>query len=206
MKADDVQKLIKKKEGQQIEWKSTLPDAFRMARTLVAFANTSGGTLLIGVKDNGEIVGVVSELRELTVLQQAVELHTEPELMVGYESVMVNNKLVLAVQVAESTQKPHVAIDPKGTKIIYVRVKDKTVPTNQFLEATEAANPQLTKQHNVKMILNYLRKNDTITSDKLAQITNISDYRAVKLLRDLAENGLLLRIDQPKPLRYALKS
>lgn len=206
MKPEDVQKLIKKKEGQQIEWKSTLPDAFRTARTLVAFANTSGGTLLIGIKDNGEIVGVVSELRELTVLQQAVELHTEPELTLTYESVKMNNKLILAVQVAESAQKPHVAIDPKNTKIIYVRVKDKTVPTNQFLEATEAANPQLVKQHNVKMILNYLRKNDTITSDKLAQITNISDYRAVKLLRDLAENGLLLRIDQPKPLRYALKS
>jgi len=130
MTISDLKKLILKKEGQQLEWKSTLPDAFRLARTLVAFANTSGGVVLVGVKDNGEVCGVASELRELTILQKAVELHIEPELRIAYESVLINDKRVLAVHVDESSQKPHVAIDPQGTKKVYVRIKDKTTPTS----------------------------------------------------------------------------
>ena len=130
MTVSDLKKLLLKKEGQQLEWKSTLPDAFRLARTLAAFANTSGGVVLVGVKDNGEICGVASELREITILQKALELHVEPELWVSYESILINEKRVLAVRVDESSQKPHVAIDPRGTRKVYVRIKDKTTPTS----------------------------------------------------------------------------
>ena len=47
-----VQQMIE--EGEQTQdFKMRIDDAAKIARTLVAFANTDGGRLLIGVKDNG---------------------------------------------------------------------------------------------------------------------------------------------------------
>jgi predicted HTH transcriptional regulator len=48
-----VKKLIAKGEHQQLDFKFEISDSRKIAKTLVAFANTNGGVLLIGVKDNG---------------------------------------------------------------------------------------------------------------------------------------------------------
>jgi len=55
-----IQKLIEEGEHQRLDFKFEITDARRLARTLVAFANTDGGRLLIGVKDNGAVAGVRS--------------------------------------------------------------------------------------------------------------------------------------------------
>ena len=53
--------LIAQGEHQQQDFKYEISDARKIARTLSAFANTEGGRLLIGVKDNGKIAGVRSD-------------------------------------------------------------------------------------------------------------------------------------------------
>ena len=60
MTRTQLDELIAQGEGVRLEFKRSISAAHRIARTLVAFANTSGGTLLIGVADNGTIVGVSS--------------------------------------------------------------------------------------------------------------------------------------------------
>ena len=56
-----IQKLIEKGESQTLDFKFEVSDSRKIARTFSAFANTDGGTLLIGVKDNGAIAGVRTE-------------------------------------------------------------------------------------------------------------------------------------------------
>ena len=58
---DYIHALIAEGEHQQQDFKFEISDARKIAKTLSAFANTNGGRLLIGVKDNGKIAGVRSE-------------------------------------------------------------------------------------------------------------------------------------------------
>ena len=58
-----IHALIAEGEHQQQDFKFEISDARKIAKTLSAFANTDGGKLLIGVKDNGKIAGVRSAKR-----------------------------------------------------------------------------------------------------------------------------------------------
>ena len=56
-----IKNLIQSGEHQQLDFKFEISDSRKIAKTLVAFSNSDGGTLLIGVKDNGNISGVHSD-------------------------------------------------------------------------------------------------------------------------------------------------
>jgi predicted HTH transcriptional regulator len=71
--------LIKLGENQQQDFKHTIEDQKKIARTLVAFANTEGGRLLIGVKDNGKVAGVNPE-EEYHMIEGAAKLFCKPEI------------------------------------------------------------------------------------------------------------------------------
>ena len=62
-KMHPIEALIEQGEHQQLDFKFEVSDSKKIARTLSAFANTDGGRLLIGVKDNGNISGVRSEAK-----------------------------------------------------------------------------------------------------------------------------------------------
>lgn len=59
--SDYIKKLIEGGENQQLDFKYCVSDSRKIARTLVAFSNTDGGRLLIGVRDNGSIAGIKSD-------------------------------------------------------------------------------------------------------------------------------------------------
>lgn len=205
MTRNQLDDLISQGEHTRLEFKRTLSSAYRIARTLAAFANTSGGTLLIGITDTGKTVGVVSEFREIDKIEEATDRLVEPSLVVSYETLAPDGRLVLSITIPESNEKPHYVLDESGKRTIYVRAKDKSVPTNKLIITPEMADRELLKSPMARTLIQYLRKNDHITADKFAKLINISDYRAGKLLRQLAERGLLILIDKPRPVRYALK-
>lgn len=205
MTRNDLDSLLEQGEATRLEFKRTISSAHRIARTLAAFANTAGGTLLIGVADDGRIMGVPSELREMHKIEEATDRFVEPPLTISYETLAPDGRRVLAITVLESDEKPHYAVDETGKRTIYVRAKDKSVPTNKLIITGETADAQALKSPTARTLIQYLRKNDSITADKFAKLINISAYRAGKLLRQLTEQGLLLMIDKPRPVRYALK-
>ena len=71
--SDYIHALIAEGEHQQQDFKFEISDARKIAKTLSAFANTDGGRLLIGVKDNGRIAGVRSE-EEKYMIEAAAQL------------------------------------------------------------------------------------------------------------------------------------
>ena len=72
-----IASLIEQGEHEQQDFKFAIPDARKIARSLSAFANHSGGRLLVGVKDNGNIAGVRSE-EDVYMIEQAAEMHCVP--------------------------------------------------------------------------------------------------------------------------------
>ncbi|MBC8264957.1 MAG: putative DNA binding domain-containing protein [Anaerolineales bacterium] len=108
MKAQEMQALIARDEGQTLEFKKSVGQLRRAVETVVAFANTRGGHLLIGVRQDGEIVGVEgAELVRRTA--DVITDNTDPVLYPSIEAVEADGKQVIVVTVVESEDKPHLA-------------------------------------------------------------------------------------------------
>lgn len=72
-----IQDLIEEGEHEHQDFKFQISDARKIARSISAFANNSGGHLLVGVKDNGKIAGVRSD-EEIYMIEQAAEMYCRP--------------------------------------------------------------------------------------------------------------------------------
>ena len=72
-----LERIIAEGEHEQQDFKYAISDARKIARSLSAFANHSGGRLLVGVRDNGSIAGVRNE-EDIYLLEQAAEMYCEP--------------------------------------------------------------------------------------------------------------------------------
>ena len=82
----DLKKIIQGGENQQLDFKFEISDSRKIARTLVAFSNTDGGTLLIGVKDNGRIAGVRTD-EEFFMVQAAAGMYCRPEIIIRVKTM-----------------------------------------------------------------------------------------------------------------------
>jgi len=127
-----IHDLISQGEHQQLDFKFEITSARKIAKTLVAFANTEGGRLLIGVKDNGRITGVRSD-EEYYMIESAAKLYCRPE--ISFESVqrMAEGKTVLEIYVPASPEKPHYASDEEKKWLAYHRVLDENMLANPIL-------------------------------------------------------------------------
>ncbi len=199
--------LIQMGEGLTVEFKRTIDSPFKIAKTLASFANTSGGILLIGIADNSTTVGIVSELRELQKLEKACGTLIETELLVRCKTVQLGMKKILRVEIEESAEKPHYAINEKGEKIIYIRARDRSVPTNRLMLPGEAdaATDKLLATRPVKNLIQFLKQNESITDREFSKLINVSDKRATRILHDLEEKGIVLRRGMGKSALYSLK-
>ncbi len=104
---DTLTELIEKiqlGEDATIEFKRTLPHRNRLADEIAAFANARGGTILIGVDDNGEIIGV--DQHELNQTEKTVveicQDSIDPIVLIFTEKLQIENKNLLKVEVPRS--------------------------------------------------------------------------------------------------------
>ncbi len=121
-----IHALIAEGEHQQQDFKFEISDARKIAKTLSAFANTDGGKLLIGVKDNGKIAGVRSD-EEQYMIEAAAGLYCSPEVNYTMQTYLVEGRSVLVVQIEESDRKPVYAKDETGKYLAYLRIKDENI-------------------------------------------------------------------------------
>lgn len=121
-----IQSLIAQGEHQQQDFKYEISDARKIAKTLSAFANTDGGRLLIGVKDNGKVAGVRSD-EEQFMIEAAATLYCRPRVACRMQTFVVEGKTVLLAEVAESSEKPVCALDEVGKAWAYLRIADENV-------------------------------------------------------------------------------
>lgn len=125
--------LIQEGEHLQQDFKLRIDDQKKIARTLCAFANTEGGRLLIGVKDNGKIVGIDPN-EEFFMIDGAAQLFCKPPVQFKSEVIQDEYKLVLKVEVFPSDRRPHRAMDEQDKWRSYIRVQDQTLVANKIQE------------------------------------------------------------------------
>lgn len=104
----DLVELLKRPEGKTLEFKRDLSSPDGALRTIIAFANTAGGVLLVGVEDGtGRIRGVEDPLDLEERLANLISDNVEPRLVPDLELLPWRQTQVLAVQVHPSSARPH---------------------------------------------------------------------------------------------------
>ena len=118
-----LKRRISEGENQQQDFKFSITDSRKIARSLVAFANTDGGRLLVGVKDNGAIAGVRSE-EEYYMIEAAASVYCKPEITFETKRWEIEGKIVLEIIIPQSVSVPVLAQDQDGNLDAYIRVKE----------------------------------------------------------------------------------
>ena len=198
----ELKLLIEEGEGFHLEFKRKVSTPEKIARALIGFANTKGGTILFGVDDDKTIVGVESEKTEMEMIQTAGRVHCDPPIEPEVEILSYRGMDIIAVTVDESTQKPHSLVgngdpdeDPESK--VLIRVKDKTVVASKEVvrilesESPDAAPLRISIGETERSVLDYLDKNERITVKEFGKLGNISDRRASRVLIQLVRAGVL---------------
>lgn len=118
-------------ESETIELKSSVGAG--LCKEVIAFANTKGGTLYIGVEDNGTVIGVDNADRVILQINNMVRDSIKPDItmFVHYETQVIDDKQIIAVTVQEGTDRPYY-LGSKGLKPsgVYVRNGTSTDPAS----------------------------------------------------------------------------
>lgn len=119
----NIDHLLKRQEGKTLEFKRDLSSSDHVLRTIVAFANCSGGILLIGVEDGTRNVrGVADPLDVQERLANIVTTGISPPLMPAIEVLPWRDTGIIAVEVFQSYLRPHCLLKEGPDSGVYIRV------------------------------------------------------------------------------------
>jgi len=110
MEASEILELIGNGETTKVQFKSDVNNVISIAREMVAFSNTKGGLILIGVDDKtGNLTGLTFQniQRINNLLSTAAQDHVKSTVFISTETVNVNKNRVIVVTVPEGSDKPH---------------------------------------------------------------------------------------------------
>ena len=104
----DILSLLNRPEGKTLEFKRDLSSPEGALKAIVAFANTSGGTLVIGVEDGAKgVKGIPDVLTEEERLANLIADSISPKLVPSIEVIPWRKTHLLAVEIFPSPNRPH---------------------------------------------------------------------------------------------------
>ena len=203
-----ISKLIQQGEHQTQDFKYCISDSKKIARSLVAFANTDGGRLLIGVKDNGRIAGVRSE-EEYYMVESAAKLYSKPAIEYTTRQHLVEGKTVLEITVEASPEKPHFARDEEGKWWAYFRKDDENRLASKIMievwkrqKSPEGILISLTDAE--KCLLDYLEIHEKISVSKYSRLAHLSYKKAEQIIVNFRTLDILKDCVGEKRIDYAI--
>jgi ATP-dependent DNA helicase RecG len=102
-----IEQLLSEAENKTLEFKRDLSSPKPLLKTLIAFANTAGGRLIVGVGDDKTVIGFEKPLDEEERLANMIADSIAPRLVPNIEMVTVRGKTLLVVEVFLSGSRPH---------------------------------------------------------------------------------------------------
>ena len=113
---------LQQPEGKTLEFKRDLSSPKPMLKTLVAFANSAGGRLVVGVTDDRQLVGVTDPLAEEERICNLIADNIEPHLLPNVELSTIDGQTVLVIEVFPSSARPHYLKQQGPEQGVYVRL------------------------------------------------------------------------------------
>lgn len=181
-----LQMRISEGEHQQLDFKYAINDAKKIAITLCAFANSDGGTLLIGVKDNGAVAGAKPE-EEGHMIDAAAKMYCKPRVEYKTQAWKAGDRYVLEVIVPASDLRPHQAVDDEGKWTAYIRRHDQNFPApGVLLEYWKTDETDRSERYfhteKEKKLFGALNHQDGLTVSQLSKTTGIPRHIVTTLL------------------------
>jgi len=180
----NLQDLIKTGESDTVEFKEKFNE--RTIESAVAFANTKGGIIFIGVSDKNNIKGIKVGKETLNQWTNQISQSTDPRIIPELEKIKVDGKTVIAVKIKENPIKP---ISKKG------RCLKRVDSSNRAMSAQEVAQMHL---HSTGMSWDKYPAKDASFED--IDIDNVNRY-----IRKARETGRKKVGDDEEPIQVLEK-
>lgn len=202
MNRKQLSKLIEEGECLTVEFKQRFSDHEKIAKEIIAFANTRGGNIIFGINDNGKIKGVESEKEVVELVKETLTNYCEPKVNFDFSFINLNEKEIVVLSIMESDLKPHKVKNYNDSILkeparVYIRVKDKSVPASkEMIKLLQTrTNQRKLKNYSIgkneQMVFKYLDENDFITAKQLSNLANLSSRRASRTLINLVRANIL---------------
>lgn len=182
----EIRKLVLEGEGQHLEFKRKASHPEKIVREFIAFANTDGGTLLVGVDDDGSIPGVKYPEEEIHVITAALQQMCRP-LLVYQELVLPisENRSIIRYDISPS-EKLHFQILDK-TRETFVRVQDMSIKASAEMQEIIRRSKKKRDVRFVfgdaeKNLMGYLEQNPQITLSQYIKFSGLNRFRASRKL------------------------
>ena len=194
--------MLEEGENFKVEFKQRFSSHEKIAKEIIAFANSRGGHILFGVDDDASIYGVLSEKEIAELIKESAEKFCEPPVKYDLHFFEIENREIVIAEIFESENKPHRIQDylPKidlNNSNVYLRVNDKSVLAGkEMIKIMQAQSNNLKLQNyevgnNEKLVFDHLDSNETITVKELSKLANLSERRASRTLIKLVRASLL---------------
>ncbi|MBR0049067.1 MAG: putative DNA binding domain-containing protein [Prevotella sp.] len=188
-------RLIQQGEHQQQDFKYKVQDARKLARSVSAFANTDGGRLLIGVRDDGHLSGVRSE-EEIYMMHQAAFKYCQPNASIKFDTYNVYGRTIVVCTVSPSDRKPVFAIDYDDKPKAYIRIADENIVASPVHLAVwrEESSPKgriMEYSDNEHKLMDTLKRQQWQTLNQIVRRSGLNRRRAVSIIAQLVRFRLV---------------
>lgn len=228
MSLQKIRRLVSQGEGETIEFKRKVVHPEKIIREIVAFANTKGGNLLIGVDDNGTIPGLKFADEEIFLLENAIRKWCRPWIDYEIEVIPISaRKAVVCYEIRESDRKPHYILEgvsPSPPRLLqkkgkprrrhrgraYVRYQDKSLQASREVwqilrREKKQKDVKFTFGDKEKLLMEYLDKHQEITVSQFASLADLPHRIASQTLVLLVLANVLKVIPKEKEDAFVLK-
>ena len=197
--------LIREGEHQQQDFKYRVEDPVKLARSVSAFANTEGGRLLIGVRDDGHISGVRSE-EEIYIMHQAAYRYCRPEASIRFDTYHIEGRTVVVATVPPAAKKPVFALEPTTDggdmrQRAYIRIADENILASPvhlaiWREEQQAQGVTFSYGDNEKCLMAAMTgattQEEWLPLNHIVRRSRLPRHKVVTLLARLVRYGLVL--------------
>ena len=183
MTVRELQLLVKEGEHTTLEFKRKVAHPEKIVKEIVAFANTRGGNLLIGVNDDGHLTGLKFPDEDAYVLEREINRLCRPAIAYEREYIALSDKkTIVRYYIPESQQKPHHVIETitadTAEEVTTSKSSRKKQVNGKPMKKVSSSGQQLRKRA-------YFRVND----------------RSIQASRELRE--VLRRQRKPRDIRFS---
>ena len=187
---------IRSGEGKLIEFKKVLPGGQAIAKTIVAFSNTAGGKLIIGVSDQGQVIGLDRDVDIFDLQDRVASIiydNCYPNVLPDIYTARVEDQVLLVIEVHRGSLLPYYIKRYGKNEGVFIRIgaTNRKASYENILEL-ERQRMNLSFDQEANMEVDFQTLNLSVIKDRFAQANKSFDISVMKNLKLVVEeNGRL---------------